>query len=359
MSDLRDDIRALFTAITGQSPDGLWSAPGEVTLLGGTGASAALSLAIDRRTLVALGLRDDGILRIATTFDDGVVELPLDQLDAAHAGGHLQGWPAHPLGVAWALGRSGVDLGAVPGVDLVIESNVPVGAGLGSSAAVEAAVALALSEVWRAGLDRPALARVAALVARDVVGRDALGEPSDAPRVGEAIAALHGAPRSAVFSDRAGSATVDTVPFDLDAAGLRLLVVDTGAARPDLRDAASAAARDRHAADETVRARDAADLLRTDGPLALGATLDASHSSARAAGLSTPELDLAVETAQEVGALGARMTGSGSGSAVVALVPTDTLSRLQVALDGAFAEHGFSSPELHVVAPSAGAVRDA
>jgi galactokinase len=72
-----------------------------------------------------------------------------------------------------------------------------------------------------------------------------------------------------------------------------------------------------------------------------------------------PELDLAVETAREHGALGARMTGGGFGGAAIALAPLDAVSRIQVAVDGAFAEHGFTPPEVYPVRPSDGAARDA
>jgi galactokinase len=74
--------------------------------------------------------------------------------------------------------------------------------------------------------------------------------------------------------------------------------------------------------------------------------------------ISVPELDLAVETAQANGAIGARMTGGGFGGAAIALVPSDAVSRVLVALDGAFAENGFGQPDLFTVTPSEGAKRE-
>ena len=155
MTDMRDDLRSLFTDFAGRAADGIWSAPGRVNLIGehtDYNDGFVLPFAIDRRTLVALGARDDGMLRVASTFSDEVVELPLGDLGASQAAGRLGGWSAYPLGVAWALGQFGADLAAVPGVDLLIDSNVPVGAGLSSSAAIESAVGLALNEVWQLGL---------------------------------------------------------------------------------------------------------------------------------------------------------------------------------------------------------------
>ncbi|MGH2900799.1 MAG: galactokinase, partial [Solirubrobacteraceae bacterium] len=85
----------------------------------------------------------------------------------------------------------------------------------------------------------------------------------------------------------------------------------------------------------------------------------ASHRSMRDDfEISVPELDLAVETAQSNGAVGARMTGGGFGGSAIALVPSDALSRVLVALDGAFAEHGFGQPDLFTVSASEGAKRE-
>jgi galactokinase len=80
MSDMRDEVRALFGTIMGQEVDGLWSAPGRVNLIGehtDYNEGFVLPLAIDRRTIVALGLRDDGMIRIASTFGDELAELPI------------------------------------------------------------------------------------------------------------------------------------------------------------------------------------------------------------------------------------------------------------------------------------------
>ena len=115
----------------------------------------------------------------------------------------------------------------------------------------------------------------------------------------------------------------------------------------------------RHVVTEDQRVLDTVRLLETDGPAAIGELLDASHRSLRDDfEVSVPELDLAVETALENGAIGARMTGGGFGGSAIALVPIDGLSRLQVAVDGAFAEHGFAAPETFSVRPSDGALRE-
>jgi galactokinase len=389
MSDLRDELRAHFADFTGHAPDGLWSAPGRVNLIGehtDYNDGFVLPFAIDRRTLVALGARDDGMLRVASTFSDEVVELPLGDLAAAQAAGALRGWAAYPLGVAWALGRFGADLAAVPGADLLIDSTVPVGAGLSSSAAIESAVALALNEAWRLGLSPETLALVG-----QRAENDAVGAPTG---IMDQSASLLGRHDAAVFLD-CRSLGARVIPLGFVEAGLTIAVIDTGVAhahssggyrerRASCEAGAAAlgvaALRDvsvdeldrargilddvtyrrvRHVVTENQRVLDTVRLLETEGPAAIGELLDASHRSLRDDfEVSVPELDLAVETALENGALGARMTGGGFGGAAIALVPIDGVSRLQVAVDGAFAEHGFGAPETFTVRPSDGALRE-
>jgi galactokinase len=385
MTDIRDDARRGFTETFGYPPVGTWSAPGRVNLIGehtDYNDGFVLPLAIDRRTVAAAGWRDDGVLRVASAFADEVAEIRLAELhpDA------LRGWAAYPLGVAWAFGRFGVDLAAVPGADIYLESDVPVGAGLSSSAALESAVALALNDAWQAGLDRPTLARLGQLAENEAVG---------APTgIMDQSAVLLGRRDSAVFLD-CRSRTARIVPLGFAEAGLELVIIDTGVAHShstggyaERRASCEAGAaalgvaslrdvtvndldrartmlddvtfrRVRHVVTENQRVVDTVRALETDGPTAIGALLDASHLSMRNDfEISVPELDLAVETAQATGALGARMTGGGFGGAAIALIPTEARSRLQVAIDGAFAEHGYGIPDTFAVSAADGALRD-
>jgi galactokinase len=385
VSDTRDKVADNFEALYGEPPLGVWSAPGRVNLIGehtDYNEGFVLPFAINRRTVVALGLRDDALIRVASSHADELVELAIADLSPDH----LRGWSAYPLGVAWALGQHGADLAAVPGVNLMIESTVPIGAGLSSSAAIECAVALALNDVWQLGFDRPALARVGQLAENRAVG---------APTgIMDQSASLLGRHDHAVFLD-CRSLESQLVPLGLEAAGLELLVIDTGvthdhasggyAARRASCEAGAAAmgvralrdlavddlprARDvlddetfrrvRHIVTENQRVLDTVETLRSEGPLAIGALLDASHISLRDDfEISVPQLDLAVETAQANGAIGARMTGGGFGGAAIALLARDNVSRVQVAIDGAFAEHGFGQPTMFTVSASDGALRE-
>lgn len=375
-----------FAEQYGRRPAGVWSAPGRVNLIGehtDYNDGFVFPFAIDRRTTVALGDRDDRLVRVASTFSPDVVEVHLDELTPEA----VTGWAAYPLGVVWALGESGADLQHVRGVDLHIDSDVPVGAGLSSSAAIECAVALALDEHWGLGFDRPTLAKVGRLAENRVVGAPTGIMDQSASLLGEAD--------SGVFLD-CRSLDADVIPLGFAEAGLSLLVIDTRvshahatggyAARrasceagarilgaESLRDVRvddlgraegllddETFRRVRHVVTENQRVLDTVRTLREQGPGAIGPLLDASHLSMRDDfEISVPELDLAVETAQANGAIGARMTGGGFGGAAIALVADDLLPVITRRIAEAFAERGFREPAIFTVHAAQGARRDA
>jgi galactokinase len=329
-----------------------------------------------------VGMRDDAVIRVGSQYADEVAEIAISELSPER----FEGWSAYPLGVAWALGQHGADLAAVPGVDLYIESTVPVGAGLSSSAAIESAVAIALNEVWQLGFDRRTLAK-----AGQLAENKAVGAPTG---IMDQSASLLGATDHAVFLD-CRSLESEMVALGFEQAELELLIIDTNVSHShatggygerrascelgakllevdSLRDVGvddlprarellddETFRRVRHVVTENQRVLDTVTALRSGGPLKIGELLDASHVSMRDDfEISVPELDLAVETAQANGAIGARMTGGGFGGAAIALVPASGVSRIQVAIDGAFAEHAFTQPTMFTVTASAGASRD-
>lgn len=377
-------LSEFFEGLFGVEPSGFWAGPGRVNLIGehtDYNDGLVLPFAIDRWAVAALRLRSDRTIRLATDYVDGVVETTLDRIGPAG----LSGWPAYPLGVVWALGEHGADLTDLPGFDLALTSDVPVGAGLSSSAAIESAVGMALNEAWQLGLDRQTLARVGQRAENVVVG---------APTgIMDQSASLLGAPDCAVFLD-CRSLDAEVVPLGLDAAGIEVLVVDTRVSHahadggyasrrtaceagarilgvPMLRDVTVADLdrartllddvtfrRVRHVVTENQRVLDTVRLLRHEGPSAIGALLDASHASMRDDfEISTPELDLATDVARAHGAIGARMTGGGFGGCVIALVPVDAVATVTDGVREAFASAGFTEPGIFTVRPVAGAGR--
>ena len=369
-----------------------WSAPGRVNLIGehtDYNDGFVLPFAIQHRTHVTLTPRDDAVVRVSSTFDADAVEIPLADLDDVFPARReeIAEWARYPLGVAWALlHASGRAPDAVTGVDLSFTSDVPVGAGLSSSAAIEGAAASALNDAWGLGLDRVALAKV---------GRTAENEAVGAPTgIMDQMASMLGEVDAAIFLDcRSLEATV--VDLGFAAAGLELLVIDTGMKHshatggygerraacergaaimgvPALRDVSvddlprAAELMDevtfrrvRHVVTENQRVLDTVRTLAESGPTAIGDLLVASHASMRDDfEISVPELDTAVEAALAAGAVGARMTGGGFGGAAIALVAHADVQPVKDALTAAFAASGFAAPTLFTVVPSAGAGRD-
>ncbi|MGP0222727.1 galactokinase [Paenarthrobacter sp. NCHU4564] len=375
-------LTARFRETFGSAPDGVWQAPGRVNLIGehtDYNEGFVLPFAIDKTAKVALRVRDDSNVRLLSTFGGhGVVEADLAGLEP----GSGEGWARYPLGVAWALQEQGID---IPGFDLLLDSDVPLGAGLSSSHAIECAVITALNEITGAGLGAEQLV-IATQRAENVF----VGAPTG---IMDQSASLRGAKGHAVFLD-CRDQHVELVPFDAEASGLVLLVIDTKVSHSHadggyasrrascelgaevlgvraLRDVGLEALEDaaglldeitlkrvRHVVTENDRVLQTVEALAATGPASIGALLDASHVSMRDDfEISCPELDIAVDTARANGAIGARMTGGGFGGSAIALTPVGKEQQVRDAVVVAFSEAGFMAPDIFTVTPAAGALR--
>ncbi|WP_427133293.1 galactokinase [Pseudarthrobacter sp. S9] len=376
------ELAARFEGVFGAAPDGVWQAPGRVNLIGehtDYNEGFVLPFAIDRTARVAVRVRPDSAIRMLSTFgNQGLTTADARSLDRATA----RGWTKYPLGVIWALQQRGLN---IPGLDLLLDSDVPRGAGLSSSHAIECAVISALNELTAASLGAEDM-----VLATQRAENDFVGAPTG---IMDQSASLRATAGHAVFLD-CRDQSVRLVPFDADSAGLVLLVIDTRvshshadggyAARrescelgaevlgvralrdvglEDLEEAsglldAETFRRVRHVVTENDRVLQAVELLDTAGPGAIGPLLDASHASMRDDfEISCAELDLAVEAARTAGAIGARMTGGGFGGSAIALTPAGSAQRVRTAVERAFAEAGYAAPGIFSVRPAAGARR--
>lgn len=386
--------RAAAEQLLGRPAAAVWSSPGRANLIGehtDYNDGFVLPFAIERRTYAAAALRDDGILRVASTFAERAVEVPLVDLPSLFDGspgqavrdGEIPEWAAYAAGVAWAaLLASGGAVAKVPGVDLAIASDVPVGAGLSSSAAIEGAVVGALDALWDLGLTPLEMARI---------GRRAENEAVGAPTgIMDQVASIMGRPDAATLLD-CRSLETRAVPLGLAGEGLGIAVIDTrtthahstggygdrraacerGAAElgvPALRDVEVddlpraerildpvTFRRVRHIVTENDRVRETVRVLETEGPRAIGELLAASHASMRDDfEISTPELDTAVDAALAAGAVGARMTGGGFGGSALAVIECSRFGELEAAARESFARQGFREPHVFEVTPSEG-----
>ncbi|HET6293178.1 MAG TPA: galactokinase family protein [Kribbella sp.] len=129
-----------FAEVFGTEPDGSWRAPGRVNLIGehtDYNDGLVLPIALPNQILVTASARTDGVLAVASTGHDGVIEFSLDSLQP----GSVEDWAAYPAGAAWVLREAGYEIG---GANLLVDSDLPSGAGLSSSAALLCATAVTL-----------------------------------------------------------------------------------------------------------------------------------------------------------------------------------------------------------------------
>jgi galactokinase len=356
-----------------------WRAPGRVNLIGehtDYNDGFVLPFAIEQGTTATVDTRTDGRVAVSSTQRPEPVEVAVDTLRP-----RTGNWADYALGVLWALRRRGVDL---PGFTISIDSDVPVGSGLSSSAALVCSVATAVDALLGLELSADDLLAVTRSAENDFVG---------APTGGmDQLASLRSEAGHALFCDMRTLAT-EQVPFDLG--DLTLLVIDTRAEHrhadgeyrrrregceraarrlgvPALRDIdaaglESALARldddelrrfTRHIVTENERVLQTVAALRAGELAELGPLLTASHVSMRDDfRITGPELDCAVDALLGVGALGARMTGGGFGGCVIGLVETRTADTALAAVQTAFADRAFGSPQAFAAVPSGGAHR--
>jgi galactokinase len=368
-----------FRSRTDRQPAGVWAAPGRVNLIGehtDYNDGYVMPFALAQRVLIAAAPRDDGTWSVTSLNNDSTETFRASDLQPG-----MPGWQAYVAGVVWALQEAGH---RVAGADLVLTSDVPEGAGLSSSAALECSVLTVLADLNDldiAGLDRAKLARRAENVF--------VGAPTGL--MDQAASTLCTTGHALFFDCRTDDA--EQVRFDPTGAGLELLVLDTktphalvdseyAARRASCEEAARilgvAALRDvtdldsalerlsdpvirrrvRHVVTENARVLQAVEVLRAGRIADLAPLLDASHASMRDDfEITVPQVDLAVEVARAAGALGARMTGGGFGGCIIALVPAGDVERVGADIARSFADAGFRPPMHFAALPSAGAHR--
>jgi galactokinase len=335
-----------------------------------------MPFALPQRVTVAAGPRDDDTWRVLSL--NGGQAQTFGRADLVPG---MSGWQAYLAGVVWALDEAGHH---VSGADLVLSSDVPIGAGLSSSAALECATLAVLADLDDLVIEPMERAKLARRAENAFVG-------APTGQMDQAASTLCEAGNALFFDCR--SFEVEQVPLDLAAAGLELLVLDTRtphalvdseyAARRETCEAAAAilgvsALRDvtdlddalarlddevmrkrvRHVVTENQRVLDAAERLHAQDYLGLAPLLDASHASMRDDfEITVPTVDLAVRVATEAGAHGARMTGGGFGGCIIALVDQGRSDEVALAISEAFTAAGYGPPAHFVGLPSAGARR--
>ena len=365
-----------FEELYGRKPEVISEAPGRVNLIGehiDYSEGFVLPFAIADRTYAAIAARTDGLVRIAShQRKEKIFSIDINDVKPGSKGD----WEKYVLGVIWSLGITS-------GVDIFVDGNVPGGAGLSSSAALECSVAVALNTLFSLGKSKEDLARATQRAENDYVGVPCGIMDQSVSLMGQAGAAL-------LLDCR--DLTTEIVPFSVADAGLELLIIDTQAhhaltdggyaerraacesvARkldiPSMRhltlDALEAQRekitatefiRARHAVTEIARVLEAVVALRASDFVTLGKLINASHISLRDDyAVSCPELDVAVDAAIAAGAIGSRMVGGGFGGSAIALIKASDIQKTKDAVLAAFEGKGFRKPRFFTSLPSAGA----
>ena len=369
-------IRDSFSDIYGLAPDLISAAPGRVNLIGehvDYNDGFVLPFAIEARTYCALRIREDSRIRIASKQEGGApFETDIASLKA------LTGpiWTRYILGVIWALDVKS-------GLEILIDSEVPTGAGLSSSAALECSVAVALNEILDLDISLADLARITQRAENEFVG-----VPCGIMDQSVSLMAHSG---SALLLDCRDLSTRH-IGFDVASSGLELLIIDTQT-HHSLTDGGYAERRAscesvvaklgitslrelslnqlesshnlltkneflraKHAVTEMQRVMDAVIVLENKDFASLGLLLNQSHTSLRDDyNVSCPELNCAVDASISAGALGARMVGGGFGGTAIALINASHTKETITAVEKAFADNRFKAPRFFTSLPSQGA----
>jgi galactokinase len=361
----------------------VWKAPGRVNLIGehtDYNQGLVLPMAIDRACFVATAPSASGVLRVRSIQMGESAEWPVDDIPAAEPHGH---WSDRVVGTAWELARRGF---AIAGQDVLIDSEVPLGGGLSSSAALGVALGLALGGTAfggpPSGLE---LARLAWTVESDFVGVPCGIMDQFISANGQAGAAVLLDCRTLQWSavrlpEDVAVVTVNSmIKRELSRSAYRARVEECACAARELgiaslRDAGrdeldSLAPMLHHPGNDTLRKRArhvvtenarveafAAAAERGDLP-EMGRLVTESHVSLRDDyEVSCPELDFLVDTALAVpGVFGARMMGGGFGGSTVNLVRWDAVERFRSALTSEYQRFREITPDIHVCVASAGA----
>jgi galactokinase len=370
------DVVEVFARRFGGPPVWLARAPGRVNLVGehtDYNEGFVLPMAIDRAAWIAFRPRPDGRVHLFSLQFGEATEFDLGGLSKTGPA-----WAQYVKGVAWSLGEDGQ---ALRGFEGVLAGDVPIGAGLSSSAAVELAAARALAASSGLAWEPKAMALRAQRAENSWVGMKC--------GIMDQLASVAAVAGSALLID---CRSLDTTLVPLPPAA-SVVVLDTSTRRAlvdsaynerraqceeaarglgvtALRDVtpeelagsvvaleATVRRRARHVVSENARTLAAAEAMRSGDAAALGRLLDASHKSLREDfEVSSPALEAMVACAQSDGAAyGARLTGAGFGGCAVALVHRAEAEAFSARVQAAFRERTGLTPQAYVCQPAAGA----
>lgn len=372
---MKEHVLQEFKVRYGSRPEFLVQAPGRVNLIGehtDYNDGFVLPMAIDRFIWIALRPRTDRRFELYSIDYDATLVFDLEHVERSD-----QGWAEYVKGVAWALQEAGH---ALSGWEGVIGGNVPIGAGLSSSAALEMGLERAFAVTSGLSWDPTAMALLAQRVDHRWVGINS--------GIMDQMVVGHASGDAAVLID-CRSLEITRVPLP---GNTRVVVMDTGTRRGLVDSAYNERRRDceraaeffgvkalrdvdletfeagadgldyvtrrraRHVITENTRTLAAADAMRADNARRLGELMNASHESLRTDyEVSSRELDVIVTVARAHPAcLGARMTGAGFGGCAVALVEAKQAADFAKTVAADYEAETHLTPQVYICRPTRG-----
>ncbi len=373
---LQESLVTEFTRLYGDQPTHIIRAPGRVNIIGehtDYNDGFVLPMAIDRAAWIALRPRDDRQVSVYSTFYEQTITFSLDDFET-----EKDGWIEYLRGVAWVLNGEGYMLN---GWDGVIASDVPVGAGLSSSAAIEMATARAFAVTSGFEWNAATMAKVGQAAENKWVGANtgimdqmisAAGKADHALLIdcrsldcqlfplppGTVIVILDTSTRrglvDSAYNERRESCEKAAHFFAVKA--LRDLTIEEFEDKASLLDTVTRR-RARHVITENARTLQAAEAMKRGDAAALGKLMDESHVSMRDDfEISSDALNAIVDAARrEPGCYGARMTGGGFAGCAVALVKVEEAEHFATAVMGTYQNSTGLTPAIYVCKATNGA----
>ena len=380
------ELQKAFREAYGHDAEQVYFSPGRVNLIGehtDYNGGFVFPCALSFGTYLLISKNDKNVLRFRSLNMPEVTEVGLDRLTTPLEKNH---WVNYPLGCIAQFVKRGIAIRQ--GYDILIWGNVPAGAGLSSSAALEVVTAYAFNDLLQTGYDRTELAKIGQLSEHEFAGVNC--------GIMDQFASAQGRKDHAIFLN------CDTLQFTLvpvKLSGIKVVIsnthsphkLDSGAyndrvaqcqkalqqlrtVRPDLKNLAEltekefreiedaitdevAHRRARHVVGEVQRTKDAVEALQKGDIETFGRLMCESHKSLRDDyEVTGPHLDTLAEEAWKVpGVIGSRMTGGGFGGCTVSLVKDEAIETFKERVGKAYQEKTGITPDFYVAEISDGA----
>lgn len=387
-------VKELFIKNFNTNPQEYYKAPGRINIIGehvDYNSGICLPMALQHCAFIAVKQRKDTVVKIYSAQEKKLATFNINDISPNSNTDDIKGWVSYIAGVFWAFKQAGYE--NIQGCEIALDSCVPYGAGLSSSAAIECVVAIYIADKLNINLNDETKTQIANICVK------AENEIAGAPTGGLDQAASMRCEKNKVLSLDCLDFSAQLLSFPIEKNNMKMLIVDTQAPHKlvdgqysrrrqicekvaqklkvnslrkcnidDFEEYITKLDTDeekkylRHVLTEIERTKKFIEIIKekniysTIDKQKLGALMTASHESLKNDyKVSCPELDLAVDTMNKNGAWGARMTGGGFGGCAIGLIEEKDIKIQIEKILKAFAEKGYTTPKIMVATASSGA----